>query len=92
MNIYNKTIANGTVSFSVPTTESLNTSYVTKTNTERNDGIHLKSTGPISVLVVNWQRFSIGEYPAYPKQDLDVSHYQYYTSSPNTTIVSLHTK
>ena len=86
--IYNTTIAAGKVSLSSPTNESLDISYVTNTNTERNDGIYLKSTGPISVLVVNWQRFSIGEYPAYPKQDLQIYEYVYYTSSPDTTIVS----
>ena len=86
--IYNTTIAAGKVSLSSSINESLDISYVTNANTERNDGIYLKSTGPISVLVVNWRRTSIGEYPAYPKQDLKVSHYTYYTSSPNTTIVS----
>ena len=86
--IYDTTIASGKVSLSSPTNESLDISYVTNTNTERNDGLYLKSTGPISVLVVNWQRTSIGEYPAYPKQDLKLSHYTYYTASPNTTIVS----
>ena len=86
--IYNTTIASGKVSLSSPTNESLDISYVTNTDTERNDGIYLKSTGPISVLVVNWRRTSIGEYPAYPKQDLQIYQYVYYTSSPDTTIIS----
>ena len=86
--IYNTTIASGKVSLSSPTNESLDISYVTNTDTERNDGIRLKSTGPISVLMVNLRRFSIGEYPAYPKQDLQIYQYVYYTSSPDTTIIS----
>ena len=86
--IYGNTVATGTVSKSSPTTQALNTAYVTNSNSERNDGLHLSATGPVSVLVVNWQSATVGEYPAYPKQVFPVLQYEYYTVSPDTTLVS----
>ena len=85
---YNTTIATGVVSFTSPTNESINTAYVTNDNTERNEGIHLSSTGPISVIVFNWRIFTMGEYSAYPKQDFPGHQYVYYTASPHTTLIS----
>ena len=88
---HNNTIATGTVSLSSPTNESLSTTYITNYNTERDKGIHLSATGPISVLVVNWQYASIGEYPAYPKQVFPINQYVYYTASPYS-IILLHAR
>ena len=79
---YNTTISTGNVSFSFPVNESISTTYVTQSNTEHDKGIHLSSTGPISVIVVNQKSGSIGEYPVYPKQIFPTSQYVYYSASP----------
>ena len=85
---YNTTISIGNVFFFSPVNESLSTTYVTQSNTKHYKGIHLSSTGPMSVIVVNQKSGSIGEYPVYPKQIFPTSQYVYYSASPYSEIDS----
>ena len=87
-NIDDVTVASGTVSKTAPATVTIPIEYVTNSNTERSEGLHVTATGPISVLVANWQPATIGEYPAYPKQKYPILQYEYYVAAPNTGIVS----
>ena len=53
-------------------------------------GIHIYTIngGDISVLVVNYQGYTIGDYLAYPYQVFPLSQYQYYAVSTGTLAVS----
>ena len=70
----------GSVNVSIPVSQvTLRSSY-----SNRNKGIHVYTNngGLISVLVINYQDATIGEYVAYPSQDIaDLNQYQYYAVS-----------
>ncbi len=88
--INNNTLSSGPLSRNSPSVVSISTSYVTNSNSiaERNEGIHVTSTGPMSVLVVNHQSATISEYAAYPKQNYkNLLQYEYYAVAPPTNIV-----
>ena len=47
----------------------------------RNKGIHVSANNEISVLLINYEPGSIGEYLAYPVQNLNITKYTYYAVS-----------
>ena len=55
--------------------------------THRNKGIHVSSTGSedISILVVNYQPGTIGDYLAYPCNNLVLDRYEYFAVSTYTS-------
>ena len=75
----------GTTTASSPVTVNLPTSLVTNdaTYTNRNKGVHVYTTGQgsISVLAINYKSTSVGEYVAYPCQDIGGAPYEYYIIS-----------
>ena len=52
----------------------------------RNKGIHVSSNNEISVLLINYQSYTIGEYLAYPVRNLSIPQYQYYAVSTGTLV------
>ena len=79
--IVTRTVPNtGSVNVSIPVSQvTLDSSY-----SNRNKGIHVytNNEGLISVLVINYKIRSIGEYVAYPSQDIaNLNQYQYYAVS-----------
>ncbi len=78
----------GTVSAADGTVVDIDTKYVTNSNSERAEGLHLTTSAPVSVLVVNYRIATISEYPAYPKQKFSVLQYEYYIAAPKTDIVA----
>ena len=75
----------GTTTASSPVTVNLPTSLQTNspTYTYRNKGVHVYTIGQgsVSVLVINYKSDTVGEYLAYPCQDLGVASYEYYVIS-----------
>ena len=84
-------VYSGTTTASSPVTVNLPTSLVTNdaTYTNRNKGVHVYTTGQgsISVLAINYKSTSVGEYVAYPCQDIGVGPYEYYIVSTNSSSV-----
>ena len=83
---YINVIITGTVNNTASVNVSIPVSQVTldSSYSNRNKGIHVYTNngGLISVLVINYQRATIGEYIAYPSQDIaDLNQYQYYAVS-----------
>ena len=58
--------------------------------THRNKGIHVFSTGDydISVLVVNYQSGSIGDYLAYPYRNWALDRYEYFAVSTGSAVAN----
>ena len=88
---YNNVIITGTVTNTASVNVSIPVSQVTldSSYSNRNKGIHVYTNngGLISVLVMNYQYASIGEYIAYPSQDIaDLNQYKYYGVSTGTTV------
>ena len=75
----------GTTTASSPVTVSLPTSLQTNSAayTFRNKGVHVYTTGQgsVSVLAINFQTGSVGDYLAYPCQDVGGAPYEYYIVS-----------
>ena len=75
----------GTTTASSPITVSLPTSLQTNSAayTFRNKGVHVYTTGQgsVSVLAINFQTGSVGDYLAYPCQDVGGAPYEYYIVS-----------
>uniref|UniRef100_A0A1X7T5F0 EGF-like domain-containing protein n=1 Tax=Amphimedon queenslandica TaxID=400682 RepID=A0A1X7T5F0_AMPQE len=88
----NGIIGSYSVNSSVPVDISLSTSLVTNDGlySSRFKGVYIYSTngGLISVLVVNVQQYTFGDYMAYPYQNLALSEYQYYAVSTGTLATS----
>ena len=83
---YTNVIITGTVNNTASVNVSIPVNQVTlrSSYSNRNKGIHVytNNEGLISVLVINYQSASIGEYIAYPSQDIaDLNQYQYYAVS-----------
>ena len=78
-------ITEGSISSDSGVKISLNTFLTVRTPSymHRNLGIHLHTTGPISVLVVSYGEDlnGIGQYPAIPYESLDLSEYVYFAVS-----------
>ena len=83
---YNNVIITATVTNITSVNVNIPVSQVTldSSYSNRNKGIHVytNNEGLISVLVMNYRHASIGEYVAYPSQDIpDLNQYQYYAVS-----------
>ena len=80
----------GTTTASSPVTVNLPTSLVTNdaTYTYRNKGVHVYTTGQgaISVLAINFKSTSVGEYLAYPSQNISDAPYEYYIVSTDSLV------
>ena len=83
-------VYSGTTTASSPVTVNLPTSLVTNdaTYTNRNKGVHVYTTGQgsISALAINYKSTSVGEYVAYPCQDIGGGPYEYYIVSTNSSL------
>ena len=55
----------------------------------RYKGIYVSASDEISVLLINYRPGTVGEYLAYPVQNLTLSQYQYYAVSTGTSVTSL---
>ena len=84
------TIAAGTVTNTTLAKLSISTDLVVADSSyqNRNKGIHVSANSEISVLLINYQSNSIGDYLAYPVQTLPLPQYQYYAVSTGTLVVS----
>lgn len=82
----------GSASATNPVTLTISSTVVATDNsyTHRNKGIHVFSTGSqdISVLVVNYQFGTIGDYLAYPYNNLALDRYEYYAVSTGSVVTS----
>ena len=80
---YNETIATGIVTNSTlaKVNMSSNLAVIDSSYQNRNKGIHVSADSEISVLLINYQPGSIGDYLAYPVQNLNLAQYQYYIAS-----------
>ena len=80
----------GTTTASSPVTVNLPTSLLANsaTYTYRNKGVHVYTIGQgsVSVLVINYKSGSVGEYLAYPCQDLGDASYEYYVVSTGSLV------
>ena len=88
---YNGTIATGTVTNTTLAKLIISTTLVVLGSSyqNRNKGIHVSSSNEISVLLVNYRySTSVGEYLAYPVQNLSIPQYQYYAVSTGTLAIS----
>ena len=80
---YNETIATGIVTNSTLANVNMssNLAVIDSSYQNRNKGIHVSADSEISVLLINYQPGSIGDYLAYPVQNLNLAQYQYYIAS-----------
>ena len=77
----NEIIEEGLISSSDPSQQIvLNDSYIVQSHSYayRNLGIRVHTSGPVTLLVINSQYSSIGEYTAIPYEVLDTSSYEYF--------------
>ena len=81
-------VYSGTTTDSSPVTVNFPTSLLVNSAsyTYRSNGVHVYTTGygSISVLVINFRTSSVGEYLAYPCQDVGSAPYEYYIVSTLT--------
>ena len=87
---YNGEIATGTVTNTTLSKLNIPAALVVLDSSyqNRNKGIHVSSNNEISVLLINYQIATIGEYLAYPVQNLSIPQYQYYAVSTGTLAIS----
>ena len=82
---YSDVIETGTVINTEYQVVNINTSFVVSGNdySHRFKGIHVRSTndGLLSVLVINYRYYTVGEYLVYPSVKLPVQQYKYYAIS-----------
>ena len=80
----------GSTTASSPVTVNLPTSLQTNspTYTYRNKGVHVYTIGQgsVSVLAINYKIGTVGEYLAYPYQDLGDASYEYYVVSTGSLV------
>ena len=85
-------IATGTVTNTTLAKLSISTDLVVVDSSyqNRSKGIHVSANSEISVLLINYQSNSIGDYFAYPHliQNLTLAQYQYYAVSTGTLAIS----
>ena len=81
-------VATGTVTHTTLAKLSISTNLVVVDSSyqNRNKGIHVSANSEISVLLINYQLTTIGNYIAYPVQTLSVPDYQYYAVSTGTLL------
>ena len=78
-------IASGVISLNYSTIVPINTDYVVRSGafTERNKGLHLTSSAPISAVVEKRHLYYTSAYPVYPNQTLSsVYQYEYIIVNP----------
>ena len=88
---YSGTIATGTVTNTTLSKLNIPAALVVLDSSyqNRNKGIHVSSNNEISVLLINYRYYaSVGEYLAYPVQNLSIPQYQYYAVSTGTLVES----
>ena len=80
----------GTTTASSPVTVNLPTSLQTNSAsyTFRNKGVHVYTTGQgsVSVLAINFKTGTVGDYLAYPCQDVGDAPYEYYIVSTGSLV------
>ena len=81
----------GTTTASSPVTVNLPTSLQTISGayTYRNKGVHVYTIGQgsVSVLAINFKTGTVGDYLAYPCQDVGGAPYEYYVVSTGSACV-----
>ena len=83
-NSTNEIIKEGQISSSDPSQEIvLDDSYIVQSHSYvyRNLGIRVHTSGPVTLLVINSQYLTIGEYTAIPYEVLNTSSYEYFAVS-----------
>ena len=82
----------GTTTASSPVTVNLPTSLLTNSPayTYRNKGVHVYTIGQgsVSVLAINFKSGTVGDYLAYPCQDVGGAPYEYYVVSTGSAVSS----
>ena len=88
---YSETIATGTVTNTTLAKLMIPSNLVVLDNSyqHRYKGIHVSASDEISVLLINFLSGSVGDYLAYPVQNLTLSQYQYYAVSTGTSVFSI---
>ncbi len=80
-------IKQGQLSSSNPSQQiSISTTYTVDTYayTDRHNGLRVHTSGPVNLVVVNYESHAIGEYPAIPYASFDTQSYEYYAVSSGT--------
>ena len=89
---YSGTTATGTVTNATLAKLSISTDLVVIDSSyqNRNKGIHVSANSEVSVLLINYREYTIGDYFAYPHliQNLTLAQYQYYAVSTGTLAIS----
>ena len=89
---YSGTIATGTVTNTFLAKLNISTDLVVVDSSyqNRNKGIHVSANSEISVLLINYREYSIGDYFAYNHfiQNLTQTQYQYYAVSTGSLAIS----
>lgn len=81
---YGTTTIQKQITLSSPTFVTLPISSIVTSSGERNKGIKVTSSGPISVITFNWEEGSVGDYLAFPCHDMDQPEYEYYIISSSS--------
>ena len=80
-------VKQGQLSSSNPSQQiTISTTYIVNTYgyADRHDGLRVHASGPVNLMVVNYQDYTIGEYPAIPYESFDTQTYEYYAVSSGT--------
>ena len=83
-NSTNEIIKEGQISSSNPSQQIvLDDSYIVQSHSYayRNLGLRVHTSGPVTLLVINSEDFTIGEYTAIPYEVLNTSSYEYFAVS-----------
>ncbi len=77
-------VIEGEISSSAPSQQiSLSESYIVKSYTHdyRHLGLRVQTSGPVTLVVVNYKSSAIGEYPAIPYETFNTSSFEYFAVS-----------
>ena len=85
---YNETIATGNVT-NTKLAKLTNLVVLDSSYQHRYKGIYVSASDEMSVLLINYRPGSIGDYLAFPVQNLNHSQYQYYAVSTGTGVFSI---
>ena len=80
-------VTQGQLSSSNPSQQiTISTTYTVDTYgyADRHNGLRVHTSGPVNLVVVNYQSHAIGEYPAIPYESFDTQSYEYYAVSSGT--------
>ena len=86
---YSETIETGTVTNTTLAKLTIPSNLVVLDSSyqHRYKGIHVSASDEIFVLLINYQSGSVGEYLAYPVQNLNIAQFQYYVVSTGAQAV-----